>query len=57
MNTECPVCMGEVVIPSGTEVSEIITCQDCSSRLVVTNLTPTGATLEQAPEVEEDWGE
>ena len=57
MDTQCPVCLGDVTIPAGSEISEIITCPDCSSRLVVMNLTATEATLEQAPEVEEDWGE
>lgn len=57
MNTQCPVCMGDITIPPGTELSEILTCTDCSSRLVVINLTATEALLEQAPEVEEDWGE
>ncbi|MGW8555978.1 lysine biosynthesis protein LysW [Streptomyces tubercidicus] len=51
----CPECDAQVQIESNTRVSEIVECGDCRSELEVTSLAP--ATLTQAPEVEEDWGE
>lgn len=51
----CPVCEGPITIPAGTEVSEIIICEECGSRIVVESLDPV--ILSPAPEVEEDWGE
>jgi alpha-aminoadipate carrier protein LysW len=54
-NGVCPICEGSIIIPVGTEESEILTCEDCGSRLVVESLSPVA--LSAAPEVEEDWGE
>ncbi|MGP8298535.1 lysine biosynthesis protein LysW [Streptomyces inhibens] len=51
----CPECDAQVKIEPDTRVSEIVECGDCRSELEVTSLEP--ATLTQAPEVEEDWGE
>lgn len=56
MNSTCPVCDGAVALPEKTEESEIINCKDCQSRLVVEKLSPQ-VILQQAPAVEEDWGE
>lgn len=53
--SNCPVCEAEVTIEAGTLVNEILTCPDCGAELEVTSLDPV--TLEEAPEVEEDWGE
>lgn len=53
----CPICDAQVTLPSDTEESEVITCGDCKSRLVVEKISQRAATLIQAPEVEEDWGE
>lgn len=53
----CPVCDAMVTLPNDVEESEIITCPECHSRLVVTNLKAKTTTLEEAPKVEEDWGE
>lgn len=55
--SQCPICSGSVTLAVGTEVSEIITCKDCSNRLVVKKITEKHVHLEEAPEVEEDWGE
>lgn len=52
----CPVCDASVNAV-GAEVSEIITCPDCKNRLVVESLSDAGATLKEAPQIEEDWGE
>lgn len=54
----CPVCDSEVKLSSDLEVSELVTCQECQSRLVVSEIdNPSSVVLEEAPEVEEDWGE
>jgi alpha-aminoadipate carrier protein LysW len=51
----CPVCGAEIKIQPGTMVNEIVPCPDCGVELEVTSLKPLK--LEEAPEVEEDWGE
>lgn len=51
----CPVCDSELTLEDGTMVNEIIPCPDCGAELEVTSLDPLK--LEEAPEVEEDWGE
>ncbi len=56
-NATCPVCDGTVVIPDGTEESEILTCAECSNRVVVTSINGTEVVLDKAPDIEEDWGE
>lgn len=54
----CPVCDSEVKLSSDLEVSELVNCQECQSRLVVSEIdNPSSVVLEEAPEVEEDWGE
>jgi alpha-aminoadipate/glutamate carrier protein LysW len=55
-NTTCPVCDASVTLPEKAEESEIINCADCKSRLVIEKLSPS-VVLQQAPAVEEDWGE
>lgn len=56
MQTECPTCDGAVVLPAGTEVSEIISCSECQTRLVVEEVGDAPR-VEVAPAIEEDWGE
>ncbi len=53
----CPVCEASVEIPEGTVESEVITCADCSTQLVVEKISAEGAQVSEAPEIEEDWGE
>ncbi len=53
----CPICDVVISLPNGTEVSEVISCSDCKSKLVVESISGNQATLIQAPKVEEDWGE
>ena len=53
----CPTCDAEVTVPKGTEESEIINCSDCKSRLVVEKIEKDQVMLQQAPAVEEDWGQ
>ena len=53
--SECPTCGAEITLASDTVVSELLECPDCGSELEVTSLDP--ASLAEAPETEEDWGE
>lgn len=53
--TECPVCGAEISFVTGTVIGELLECADCGSELEVTGLDP--ATVTEAPETEEDWGE
>ena len=51
----CPVCDASLDLPAGTEVNELVPCSDCGAELELTSLEPLK--LEEAPEIEEDWGE
>ncbi len=51
----CPVCEAELELDVDVELGEIVVCGDCGVELEVTELDPL--TVEEAPEVEEDWGE
>ncbi len=55
MSQECPVC--EAIVPEDEtwELGELVDCPECGAMLEVTGLSP--ATLEDAPEEDEDWGE
>ena len=53
----CPICDAQVSLAQDVEESEIITCPDCHSRLVVEKVKGSKVSLSKAPEVEEDWGE
>jgi lysine biosynthesis protein LysW len=55
--SQCPICDAQVSLPINTEVSEIVNCFDCNSRLVVERKTDKVIVLQQAPTIEEDWGE
>ena len=53
-NAKCPVCDADVKA-ADVVVGELLTCADCGVELEVTSLSPL--TVEEAPEVQEDWGE
>ncbi len=53
----CAVCDLTIMLPAGTRETELLTCKDCKTRLVVEKIDGENATLAQAPAVEEDWGE
>lgn len=53
--TACPVCEANLPIAAGTVVGELLQCEDCGSDLEVTAANPYQ--IQEAPEVEEDWGE
>lgn len=57
LHATCPICEGSISAPSDTEESEIISCSECDSRLVVSGKKGQTLTLAEAPEIEEDWGE
>ena len=52
---KCPVCEADVNAASGVMLGELLSCGDCGTELEVTSLNPLA--LEEAPEVQEDWGE
>ena len=51
----CPVCEAEVELSEEVVVGELLECADCGTELEVTATDPLK--LEEAPEIEEDWGE
>ena len=57
LSCECPVCEALVIPPQGVEESEVISCPDCQSILVVDSIQAGCLSLEEAPQMEEDWGE
>jgi len=56
-NSVCIVCGAALVLPKDVEVSEIITCNECHSRLVVEKIEANNIIINEAPQVEEDWGQ
>jgi alpha-aminoadipate/glutamate carrier protein LysW len=52
---ECLICGAEVTKPGDAVVGELIVCADCGTELEITGLDPF--TIEEAPQVQEDWGE
>jgi len=57
LQVNCPICDGEINLPPDLEESEIITCDECKNRVVVSSIDGSKVVLEEAPEIEEDWGE
>jgi alpha-aminoadipate carrier protein LysW len=55
MVSKCTVCEGNVTIPENSMEGELLICPDCGTELEVVSMDPL--TLEEAPEVQEDWGE
>ncbi len=53
---KCPKCDANITLADDCEVGEIISCDECSAELEVKQLEPE-VLLEDAPEVQEDWGE
>lgn len=51
----CPICEALIEISEGTVVGELMSCNECGTELEVTNINPIE--IQEAPEVEEDWGE
>lgn len=53
----CPVCEAEVNLSEDILVSEILSCPDCHSILVVEAIEDHQVSLKEAPAIEEDWGQ
>ncbi len=53
----CPICDAKVTTERDTQETEIITCIECESRIVVEAINGTKLSLEEAPVIEEDWGQ
>lgn len=51
----CVVCEGNVELPENCGLGEILVCSDCGTELELVALDP--ARVEEAPQVQEDWGE
>lgn len=54
-NVKCCVCDADVKVADDVMVGELLTCSDCGIELEIISLEPL--TVEEAPEVQEDWGE
>lgn len=52
---KCPQCDADLAIAADAEVGEIISCDECGAELEVKSLDPV--VLDDAPAVQEDWGE
>lgn len=53
----CPVCDATIDFDNNVEESEILTCTGCQTRVVVEKVEKDSVKLNEAPQVEEDWGE
>ncbi|MBI4226254.1 lysine biosynthesis protein LysW [Candidatus Roizmanbacteria bacterium] len=54
--TPCPICDATLNL-SDVEVTEIVSCPECRSRLVIGKIKSNQIQLSEAPAVDEDWGE
>ena len=54
---ECPVCAARLFRPLSIEETEILTCDECRSALVVDRRVGGRLVLGEAPRIEEDWGQ
>jgi len=52
---KCPKCDADLSLANDCEIGEIISCDECSAELEVKSLDPIE--LDDAPKVQEDWGE
>lgn len=52
---ECIECGADVALSDNTEIGEIVDCTTCGTELEVIDTNPV--VLDEAPELEEDWGE
>lgn len=53
---KCPKCDATINLTDDCEIGEIILCDECSAELEVKELEPEPV-LDDAPAMEEDWGE
>jgi len=57
LNGTCPICEANLRVNEDVQISEILTCPDCNSLLVIESIEDHTISLTKAPEIEEDWGE
>lgn len=57
LSGNCPICDAVVSAAEDVEESEILSCSDCQSLLVVDRVDTTTFCLKEAPNIEEDWGQ
>ena len=53
--SSCPICDITLNLPGNTLIGELKDCPECGSELEVVSINPF--VLNEAPQVEEDWGE
>ncbi|MEF8847705.1 MAG: lysine biosynthesis protein LysW [Candidatus Thermoplasmatota archaeon] len=51
----CTICDAGLNLSEDVEVNEIIMCEECGAELEVRSINPPE--IQEAPQVEEDWGE
>lgn len=56
MKANCPICDADLSLAKDVLVSEVLECNDCHRKIVVKSIGKK-IVLEEAPTVEEDWGE
>ena len=57
LSGNCPICDALVTREQGVEESEILSCPECRTQLVVDRVEEASFHLSEAPAIEEDWGE
>ncbi|MBO3757541.1 MAG: lysine biosynthesis protein LysW [Candidatus Brockarchaeota archaeon] len=55
--TKCPVCEGDIEIPSDAIHGEIVSCPDCGTMFEVGTINEEGVVLKKVEVQGEDWGE
>lgn len=55
LTVECPSCAAPVALARRPLCGEIVRCADCAVELEVISVSPLR--VEEAPKVQEDWGE
>lgn len=55
--TKCPDCQGEIKVPDGAAVGEIVSCPDCGLELEIKQIDLDRVDLREISIEKEDWGE
>ncbi|GIW66387.1 MAG: hypothetical protein KatS3mg095_0285 [Candidatus Parcubacteria bacterium] len=55
--SNCPICGSIINFQNLPEENELLTCENCNNKLVAKNIIGNNIILEEAPTIEEDWGE
>lgn len=53
----CPICAALISASGRVEETEILSCPECQTALVVERIEGRDLILSEAPQIEEDWGE